>query len=314
MNSRSSHLESSFVFDCHGDDLVGFLHHGRERCDLGVLTIVAGGPQYRAGVGRQLVDLGRRLAEEGYWVMRFDHRGVGDSEGEFRGFRFVEDDLRAALAEFKARAPGVRRVILWGGCDSATAALINAHKFPQVVGVIAGNPFVRSATSARRAARLHYFSRLKQGAFWKKLARGEYKPGQYFTAALQGLLAKVQGRSGARRTEAAEAGSGSFLEELRTGLCHFNGRVLFLMGDRFLLSDEFDALVASTAQWRSAYARPNHERIDIRGGDQVFSSRAAQQRMFEEAVTWIRGAFPDCHTSNRPAAGRRVRRAVDVSQ
>jgi uncharacterized protein len=286
--------EIAFAFDCHGDELIGFIHEGGADCDIGVLTLVAGGPQYRGGVGRQLVKLGRRLASEGISVMRFDYRGLGDSEGTFRGFRALQDDIAAALDVFRARAPHVRGVILWGGCDAATAALMNAHKFPEVICVIAGNPFVGSTTAPGPGVGKHYIARLLQASFWAKLARLEYALGDYAAAALGTLWKRSdRARSKAGKTSRdAEAGVG-FVDELLTGLRLFEGKVLFLMGDRFLRSDEFDALVQSTPAWRSVYGKSTHQRIDIRGGDQVFSGRAAQDLMFDAASEWIHRTYPE---------------------
>lgn len=305
------HDESAFTFDCNGEQLVGFLHKGDQHCDLGVLTLVAGGPQYRGGVGRQLVNLGRRLAAEGISVMRFDHRGIGDSEGTFRGFQHVHDDIAAAIDVFRKRAPNIRGVILWGGCDAATAALINAHRFPEVICVIAGNPFVSSETTSRKVARRHYLSRLMQRSFWMKLVRLEYDPGEYAAAALAKVRRKL---SMSRRVDPGVAGgdeSGGFLDQLLTGLRLFDGRVLFLMGDRFLLSEEFDTLVESSADWRSAYGKASYERINIKDGDQVFSTRAVQERMFDAASDWIHGAFPERMVLDRPPVQHAVGPSTD---
>lgn len=289
----SIRAETAFAFPCQGEELIGFLHKGDPHCEIGVLTLVAGGPQYRGGVGRQLINLGRRLASEGIHVMRFDHRGVGDSEGNtFRRFSAMQDDIAAAIEEFKKQAPSVRKVILWGGCDSATTALINACKYPDVVCVIAGNPFVSSAVTATKLARKHYLSRIMQASFWKKVFKMEYNIGDYVKAALN----KVRGKFSAKPDKVSKAGSGqgggNFINDLLAGMQKFDGKVLFLMGDRFLLSDEFDVLMDSSPAWRSVYKKPTHERIDIKGGDQVFSSSEAQNRMFDAASAWIHGAFP----------------------
>lgn len=302
--------ESAFAFSCDGDQLIGFLHEGDARCDIGVLTLVAGGPQYRAGVGRQLVNLARRLSSEGLPVMRFDHRGLGDSEGDFKGFQFLEGDITAAIAAFKARVPGLRGVILWGGCDSATAALINAHKFPEVICVIAGNPFVTSAATSTQVARKHYRSRLLQASFWSKLVRLEYNIGDYAAAALR----RLRRRSGADgQARGASARREDFLSELLTGLRRFDGKVLFLMGDRFLLSDEFDALMESSPEWASAYQKTGHDRLDIKGGDQVFSSREAQERMFDAASDWLHAAYPERLTRARTVGADNGRRHAEAS-
>jgi exosortase A-associated hydrolase 1 len=287
----SSQGEIAFAFNCQGEELVGFLHKGNEGCDVGVLTLVAGGPQYRGGVGRQLVNFGRRLASEGIPVMRFDHRGMGDSEGAFRRFKSMQNDIAAAIHQFKRRAPGVRRVILWGGCDAATSALINAHSFPDVIGVVAVNPFVSSSVTFAKAARKHYTSRLLQASFWKKVAGMEYNVGEYMAAAARKLRNKInKGRDGGSGRQTGAVGSG-FVNDLLEGIQNFDGDVLFLMGERFVLSDEFDVLIDSSPEWRAAYGKSTHERIEIEDGDQVFSTTAAQECMFDAVSEWIHRTY-----------------------
>lgn len=292
-DSQSSTSESAFAFDCKGSSLIGFLHCGDVSCDIGVLTIVPGGPQYRIGVGRQLLRLARHLVADGIHVMRFDHRGLGDSEGEFKGFQYIQDDIEAAIAEFKSRAPSVKRIILWGGCDGASAAILHAHKLPDVACIIAGNPFVGSSTSASSAQQMHYLARIRQKSFWIKLFKLEYKFSDYAAAAIK----KVQRRLQPKKPETRQGSklqadaNGDFSADLLTGLKMFNGKILFLMGDRFLLSTEFDRLVSSSPEWIAAYNKPGYQRLDIKGGDQVFSSQDAQERMFELAGNWIRESY-----------------------
>lgn len=292
-DTNHNRQEIAFAFDCNGDELIGFLHQGDQRCSIGVLTIVAGGPQYRGGVGRQLINLGRRLASEGIPVMRFDSRGMGDSEGAFTRFSSMQNDIAAAIEEFKKRAPHIRGVILWGGCDAATSALINAYKFSDVVCVMAGNPFVSSRSTASIKANKHYRARLLQASFWKKVIKMEYNIGEYAAAALRKLRPKPPKVSSTNAERQSNNINGNFLQDLLTGLRNFNGKVLYLMGDRFLTSDEFDALMKSNSEWRAVAAKSNHERIDIKGGDQVFSSAEAQERMFDVASEWIHGAFAE---------------------
>lgn len=294
MTTIASPQEVAFAFTCQGDELIGFLHKGHPASHIGVLAIVAGGPQYRAGVGRQLVSLGRRLASEGIPVMRFDHRGIGDSEGTFRRFTAMEDDIAVAIETFKKQAPQVQEVILWGGCDAATSALINAHKFPSVTGVIGVNPFVSSTKTATKAARKHYMSRLLQTSFWKKVFKMKYNLAEYAAAGVHKVRKKLSRTKSKANQEAGEGqGQGHFVDDLLTGLRRFEGNVLFLMGGKFLLSDEFDLLIDSSKDWRAVYKKPSHQRINIEDGDQVFSGTAAQEKMFNAASEWIHRAFPE---------------------
>ena len=110
------------VFNCEGVLLHGMLHEGAPSATTGVLVIV-GGPQYRVGSHRQFVLLGRALAERGYPVLRFDYRGLGDSDGEPHTFETIDADIRAAIDAFTRLRPGLERVVVWGLCDAASAAL-----------------------------------------------------------------------------------------------------------------------------------------------------------------------------------------------
>ena len=64
--------ETPIVFPCDGDSLVGIVHRPKNPLEYGLVTIVAGGPQYRAGVGRGVVNTARFLADRGVAVLRFD--------------------------------------------------------------------------------------------------------------------------------------------------------------------------------------------------------------------------------------------------
>lgn len=88
------------------------------------LLIVSGGNEIRSGAFGGQAELAARIAAAGFPVFRFDRRGIGDSEGENRGFRHSRRDLEAALNAFKSMAPQVSRVIAFGNCDAASALML----------------------------------------------------------------------------------------------------------------------------------------------------------------------------------------------
>ncbi len=287
-------LEEAFPFVCEGDELVGYLHHGDARARTGILALVPGGPQYRVGVGRQLLRMARRFADSGVPVMRFDQRGIGDSEGEFRGFPTLGEDMASAIAEFRRRVPGLEGIVLWGGCDAATAALIHAWRLEDVVGVVAGNPFVKSAATEKAVRRRHYRSRLTDPSFWRRVASLEYNPLHYLRARRPGRAGATSSGGGSSR----EPRHGDYIPLLLEGLERFQGQILFLMANRFLLSDHFDALVGSSSRWRAALDKPGYRRIAIDSGDQLFTARQAQDEIFRVAGDWLEASFGE--------SGRRI--------
>lgn len=285
--------EIPLVFDCQGDALVGMVHLPERPLSRGLLSIVAGGPQYRGGVGRLQVQLARELAAQGIPVMRFDYRGLGDSEGRFRGFQDVSDDLQAALREFRRVAPEVQEFVLWGGCDAASAVLINAWRFPEVTGVVAGNPFARTEeTASTTVVKHHYRKRLRDKDFWLKVLRGQYNPlpalGVLWQAARQRLAGDA--RQPATDDEASfnQDPARPFVPRMRIGLSRFRGDLLFLMSGRSLVTKEFDELVATRPAWQAALKSPRHVvRHDMPDADQTYSSIASRREVIEVARRWM---------------------------
>ncbi len=165
--------EEPFLFDCEGERLVGIVAHADGGADIGVL-IVVGGPQYRIGSHRQFVLLARALASAGFPAMRFDCRGMGDGTGEMRDFEAIGPDIAAAVAAFAERVPRLRRIVLWGLCDAASAALFSASGDPRIAGLVLLNPWVRTEQGiARTYLRHYYLRRLFDGAAWRRILRGK---------------------------------------------------------------------------------------------------------------------------------------------
>lgn len=169
-----SFTEQAFCFDCSGEALVGIVAMPEAAAPTGIL-IVVGGPQYRIGSHRQFLLLSRALASAGYAVMRFDVRGMGDGSGGQRPFDTLQDDIGAAIQVFQQHCPSVKRIVLWGLCDAASASLLywGATEDTRISGLVLLNPWVRSETTLAKAHIKHYYGRrLFQAEFWQKLLSG----------------------------------------------------------------------------------------------------------------------------------------------
>lgn len=283
--------ELPIVFECEGSELVGMIHLPESPCARGMLSIVAGGPQYRGGVGRLQVQMARQLAAAGVPVMRFDYRGLGDGEGRFRGFQDVEADLRAAVHAFREHAPQVREVVLWGGCDAAAAIMINAWKLPEVTGIVTGNPWVHTAETGDAVIVKHHFrKRMKEADFWLKVLRLEYNPLPALATLARSALHKLRPRRAEARsaTGALDDPSKPFVPRMRAGLSQFKGDMLLLMSGRSLVSKEFDELVASQPMWQAALrAKRSFARHDMPDSDQTYSSIASRREVIETTRRWM---------------------------
>ncbi|WP_317202247.1 hydrolase 1, exosortase A system-associated [Janthinobacterium sp.] len=272
--------ERALSFACHGEQLIGVLALPQEQAAKGVLVVV-GGPQYRAGSHRQFTLLARGLAAQGIPVLRFDYRGMGDSDGAERAFDDVGADLRAAIDAFMRAAPGLREVAVWGLCDGASAAMFYAPQDPRVSGLALLNPWVRSAGGLARATVKHYYGRrLLQAELWGKILRGRFA----YRAALGEIGATVATllRGGGAPPEAA------LPERLRAALAAFDGRVLLILSGADLTAREFSDLVAADAGWRRRLAAPGVTRRELPGADHTFSRRVWREQVADWTAAWLR--------------------------
>lgn len=275
--------EEPVIFQCGADDLVGIVHlanGGNAR--LGVLVVV-GGPQYRVGSHRQFTLMARSLAESGFAVMRFDYRGMGDSDAQPRSFETVGEDLQAAMETFFRAAPGLERVVLWGLCDAASAVLMQAPRDPRVSGLVLVNPWVRSTSGEARAYLKHYYTRrLFQRSFWAKVFSGE-------SSLVKALVAFIRDLRTAYSRRAGESAALSFVDRMRIGLQESGLPVLVLMSERDLTAREFDDLSNRDGSWRRALSRPGVQIVRLPGADHTFSERATLESATTCFRNWLRG-------------------------
>ncbi len=291
-------MEKAVTFACGGDDLVGILHAAGREARRGVVVVVGGGPQYRVGGHRQLVLWARRLAAEGFPVLRFDYRGMGDSHGRFTGYETIDDDIRAAIDCIQHEVPSLREIVLWGECDASSAILFYAYRDPRVTGIVLLNPWARTeAGQARTILKYYYLQRLMQPSFWKKVLSLRFNP----VSAVRDLFRVA--RVSRATTPAARAPEESRLaaaisrelplpQRLLTGFQRFSGPVLLVMSRRDFIAREFDELLAADPAWGEAIAAKRFVRHDMAEGDHTFSSAEQRDRVIGWALDWLRQAPP----------------------
>jgi exosortase A-associated hydrolase 1 len=269
--------EIAVSFDCAGERLYGIVHRPLVPRARGLLVVV-GGPQYRAGSHRQFTLLARALAAQGIPVMRFDYRGMGDSEGTLRDFSCVGADLRAAVDQFCASVPAMAEVALWGLCDGATAAAMYAAGDRRVTGVALLNPWIRTDSGIARATLKHYYRRrLAQAAFWAKMLRGRFNP----AAAARSVWALL--RAAGTRPPASAA----LPERLLAALEGFDGKVLIMLSGADLTAQEFAGLTASSPGWRSLLGAARVTCHRLAQADHTCSRRPWQDQVAAWTQQWI---------------------------
>lgn len=144
------------------------------------ILMVTGGSQTRIGSHRMYEQLAKSLSRHGYAALRFDRRGVGDSEGTDPGFRGSGPDIMAAAAALRAGHPGLERMIGFGLCDGATALALFGRG-AGLDGLILVNPWLVEAESGApppAAIRRHYRKQLTSRDGWRKLLGGSISLGK----------------------------------------------------------------------------------------------------------------------------------------
>jgi uncharacterized protein len=280
--------ERPVVFECEGVQLIGILHIPEQPQAAGVLGVTAGGLQYRAGCGRQLLSLARSMASQGTPVMRFDRRGIGDSVGELLGFEHMEADLRSAIAIFQENVPELKHIVLYGGCEAASGIMISAYQLSGANSVILANPWVSDSMHAVVSSR-HYYNKLRDPRFWKKLITGQYNLAEYASSFSLYLKNKLFDLTPGHDSSSHAIAKNEipFQERMLSGFQKFDGPVLFLKSGLSLISEEFDYLVSNSKVWQKAYGRASVKRRELPSADQTFSTAAARGEINAAVTDWI---------------------------
>jgi exosortase A-associated hydrolase 1 len=279
-------VDEVLMIPCQGEPMLGLLSRAPQPADTAVLVIV-GGPQYRVGAHRQYVLLARSLAALGWPTLRCDVRGMGDSGGVARDFNHLHDDITAAIDGLCQALPEVRRVVLWGLCDGASAALMywQASGDARVAGLCLANPWLRSdASEARTRVKHYYLQRLTQPDFWRKLLRGGIGLG-----AVTGLAQQVGAAT--QRGDAAPGNGLDFRQRMAQAWRRFPGPVLLMLSGRDFTAKEFLDGVQRDEAWRGALQRSGLTRLDRPQADHTFSAPADHQALTEAVARWLQASF-----------------------
>lgn len=298
--SGTGWTERALTFDCRGDQLVGVLCEPGKPGPLGIVLLV-GGPQYRAGSHRQYAELARGLAAHGFAALRFDFRGMGDSEGLPRDFEDgLDDDIDVAVAAMMANAPHLRQVALWGLCGGANAALmyLAGRRDSRIAGVALANPWIRTVAGQAKTQVKHYYANmLRDPKAWRRLLTGRIGWGS-----IAEFGVKVSRALSARHDRAQAAGPAlRYDEAMALGWQQCPSRPLLLLSEHDLTAREFEQYVKADAGWQRSFTCLPGQVVVLRGADHTCSSPRAMADLLDHCRTWgqalaapLAGGDPEC--------------------
>lgn len=220
------------------------------------LLIVSGGNEIRSGAHRGMAWLAAEIAAAGHPVLRFDRRGIGDSDGDNGGFESSAADIAAALALFRTECPHLRQITALGNCDAAAALALHHDAALGPDALILANPWTidlpdaDGATDATpalppaAAIRARYLAKLGNPRELWRLVSG----GVNLRKLAHGLLA-------ARRAGPKMANDGSVAARLQHALSCIDRPIHFLIADGDGTACAFMAHWQSTG-WSTLRAKP----------------------------------------------------------
>ena len=263
-------------FVCDGDRLFATLDEASGETGL---LIVGGGNEIRSGAWSGQAQLAQRIAAAGHPVLRFDRRGVCDSEGTNRGFRSSRDDIVAALAGFRQAVPALARVVAFGNCDAASALALFGRDLGFAALVLA-NPWVLDegdeSRQAPAALRERYREKLFNLAEWRRLFTGPVN----MSKLADGF---IQAGSRAERS--------TLTDEMEAGLAAFGGSVSILLANR-----------DRTAQLFAVAWPPDDPRIArVDSASHSFSDAAARDWLFERLLAALGNAQSSTREGEPPS-------------
>ena len=282
-------MECAISIEAAEHRLLGIMHFAETPAtDVGVV-IVVGGPQYRTGSHRQFVLLARDLAGHGVPVLRFDYSGMGDSEGEARTFDAVAEDIAAAVDALAQHAPMARRIVLWGLCDGASAALMYAPSDPRVAGLVLLNPWVRTESGLARSQLWTYYPRrLVSREFWQKIVRRPQALLKSVAGLAGTLLRSRRAPSPGARVHGESASDGHFLDRMLHAAERFEGDIAVLLSGNDITAGEFKAMMAAERRWRRAFGRPSVRISELPDANHTFSSSNWRNWVAGKSLEFVR--------------------------
>jgi len=146
------------MFFSNGDyQLFGVLHQPETNELKGGFVFCHAFAEEKLWTHRVSVTFARELAKRGYAVLRFDHYGHGDSQGEFKNatIEHYKADINVAIELLKMEVPALESVSLLGQRFGATLAATVAESRDDINSLILWDPILDGARYMQEVLRIN---------------------------------------------------------------------------------------------------------------------------------------------------------------
>lgn len=251
------------------------------------VIILGAGLVHRVGPNRMTVRTARRLAELGYVVARFDHRGIGDSGSrqDNRPFAVSAVEETREVMDYLSRHHAVEKFVLMGICSGAETALRTGFADSRVTGVgliNGGGQGYGDAWESYEYVRGEARQYLKRSLFsldsWWRALTGRIQ----YRRLLAVLLKRIRNRLAPPKVvvEASQQAATDIQKLLRRGV-----RILWLQSQGDFSRDYFDTMFGRDTQLLLEAGSVRVETITFT--DHTLTDRYGQLRVLSLVEEWL---------------------------
>lgn len=271
---------------------------------IGVL-ILHSGRQARRGPHKFYVKVARALCAEGFYVLRYDNRGYGDSEGpeEQTVEEWFSDALRAMA--FFHDSFGLEKLILWGLCGGAVLAIHCAAKRPEVIdSLVLCNLFYKLEIASYKGEFKTVYRKLLTFSFWRKIFSAS--PIYYIRKGAPNVKRLfMRAFFPSQFDKSFEESAVPYMRSLPESFARASKPTAFIFATADPIFSNFEAELFGHPVWRDHLKGIPIELSVIEGADHNFSSVEYEKRAIEKSVAW---AVNQATHSNHPPPWTGIRR------
>jgi dienelactone hydrolase len=292
--------------------LLSGILHAPARPSRSAVILLSPGMKSRVAPHRLYNRMAAAFAADGYYVLRFDFHGLGDSDGtlglarvaELYGSiqlgRYVPDTL--AAVEFLRRTCGVDRIVAGGLCGGAITGLLAASTSADVHGLLGlGLPVVLDTPGADKyrfmthgqlnRLRSRYFRKLLDVRAWLRLLT--------FRSEFRLLLKSLKAKRAPKPAAVDPASPGAPTDNTNPlfapaflGMAASRRPMLLVFSEMDRLWWEFEEKFLNRHREQLAQHDSGVDILMIKGANHVFTLEAWQIELIDHSRQWLARHFP----------------------